>query len=74
MLKSLIAPYKHLGIKFIPTGGLKTNNITDYLELPEVPAAGGTWLGSNLDIESCNWTQIENYVAEAVQLVNRLLK
>lgn len=74
MLKSLLAPYKHLGIKFMPTGGLKPNNITEYLKLPEIPAAGGTWLGSKMDIELKNWTQIENYVIEAVQIVNQLLK
>jgi len=72
MLKSLLAPYKHLGIKFMPTGGIKTSNITDYLNLPEIPAAGGTWLGNNQDIEAGNWAQIESYIAEAIQLVNSL--
>ena len=56
----------------MPTGGLKISNITGYLKLPEIPAAGGTWLGNNLDIEARNWTQIENYVAEAIQLVNKI--
>ncbi|MCQ2379737.1 MAG: bifunctional 4-hydroxy-2-oxoglutarate aldolase/2-dehydro-3-deoxy-phosphogluconate aldolase [Victivallaceae bacterium] len=44
MLKSLIAPYRHLGIKFMPTGGVKPNNVESYLEIPEVAAVGGTWL------------------------------
>ncbi len=72
MLKSLLAPYKHLGIKFMPTGGLKINNIAGYLSLPEVPAVGGTWLGNNSDIEAGKWTQIEAYVAGAVQLIKNL--
>ncbi len=44
MLKSLIAPYKHLGIRFMPTGGVKPSNVESYLEIPEVAAVGGTWL------------------------------
>ena len=45
MLKALLAPYRHLGIRFMPTGGVKPNNARDYLAIPEVAAVGGTWLG-----------------------------
>ena len=44
MLKSLIAPYKHLGVRFMPTGGVKPANVEDYLAIKEVAAVGGTWL------------------------------
>ena len=44
MLKSIIAPYKHLGVRFMPTGGVKPANVESYLEIPEVAAVGGTWL------------------------------
>lgn len=44
MLKSIAAPYKHLGIKFMPTGGVTIDNAGDWLAVPEVAAAGGTWL------------------------------
>ena len=44
MLKSLIAPYKHLGVRFMPTGGVKPANVEDYLAVNEVAAVGGTWL------------------------------
>lgn len=44
MLKAISAPYKHLGISFMPTGGVTKENVTSYLALPEVAAAGGTWL------------------------------
>lgn len=69
MLKSIIAPYRHLGIKFMPTGGLNTGNINTYLEIPEVPAAGGTWLGKSSDIEAGNWDTIEQLVKEALELI-----
>ena len=44
MLKSIAAPYKHLGIKFMPTGCVTIDNAADWLAVPEVSAAGGTWL------------------------------
>ena len=53
MLKSLIAPYRHLGIRFMPTGGVKPENVETYLEIPEVAAVGGTWLNkSDADVIS----------------------
>ncbi|MBO4632245.1 MAG: bifunctional 4-hydroxy-2-oxoglutarate aldolase/2-dehydro-3-deoxy-phosphogluconate aldolase [Lentisphaeria bacterium] len=48
MLKSLIAPYRHLGIRFMPTGGVKPENVRSYLDIPEVAAVGGTWLNKCL--------------------------
>jgi 2-dehydro-3-deoxyphosphogluconate aldolase/(4S)-4-hydroxy-2-oxoglutarate aldolase len=59
MLKSLYAPYKHLGIKFIPTGGIKTSNVQDYLALDAVLAVGGTWIAATDDIASSNWAKIK---------------
>ena len=44
MLKSIAAPYRHLGIKFMPTGGVTIDNAGEWLAVPEVAAAGGTWL------------------------------
>ena len=44
MLKAMTAPYRHLGIKFMPTGGVTQENVAEYLAIPEVAAVGGTWL------------------------------
>lgn len=44
MLKAISAPYKHLGIKFMPTGGVTIENVADWLAVDVVAAAGGTWL------------------------------
>jgi 2-dehydro-3-deoxyphosphogluconate aldolase/(4S)-4-hydroxy-2-oxoglutarate aldolase len=68
MLKSLIAPYKHLGICFMPTGGVTTANVTDYISLKEVVAVGGTWLGKADDIAAGNWDKIREVVKAAVAL------
>ena len=44
MLSALSAPYAHLGLQFVPTGGVNAGNLTSYLSLPAVLAAGGTWI------------------------------
>ena len=67
-IKSLIAPYKHLGVRFMPTGGVTTANVAEYLAIKEIVAVGGTWLGKNSDIESGNWDAIRTAVKAAVEL------
>ena len=51
MLKALHAPYRHLGVCFMPTGGVKPANVEAYLATPGVAAVGGTWL-NNADAET----------------------
>lgn len=70
-LKSILAPYKHLGIKFMPTGGVTTGNAAEYLALPEVVAVGGTWLGKSSDIASGKWDVIAEGIKAAVALAAR---
>jgi len=41
-LKALAGPFP--GVKFCPTGGVTANNLADYLALPNVIAAGGSWM------------------------------
>ena len=72
MLKSIIAPYRHLGIRFMPTGGVTTANAADYLALKEVAAVGGTWLGKSDEIKAGNWSGIAATVKAAAELKNNL--
>ena len=44
MLKALSAPYRDL--LFMPTGGVKLENLRTYLALDQVFACGGTWLAT----------------------------
>jgi len=69
-LKNIVAPYRHLGISFMPTGGLNPDNVTEYLAIPEVTACGGTWLGKSADIAAGNWDRIEALVRNAVNVVS----
>lgn len=72
MLKSMSAPYKHLGIRFMPTGGVTSANAAEYLSMREVAAVGGTWLGKAADLEAGRWDAVENAVRDAVKLAARI--
>ncbi len=60
LLKSLIAPYAHTGVQFIPTGGINLQKAKDYLSLSEVIAVGGTWIAKKEDITAGNWKDIKD--------------
>lgn len=66
VLKALSGPYSHLGIQFCPTGGIRPENMKDYLNLPNVPVVGGTWLAPKQLQEEGNWQKITKMAAEAV--------
>lgn len=65
-LKSLSGPLPH--IDFMPTGGLKPHNVGDYLALPNVIAAGGTWIASSADMAAGDWAGIETRAREAANI------
>lgn len=69
MLKSLAGPYAHLGVRFIPTGGVNPSNLMDYLGQPAVLAAGGTWLAPTADIAAGRWEQIADNCRAICRLV-----
>jgi 2-dehydro-3-deoxyphosphogluconate aldolase/(4S)-4-hydroxy-2-oxoglutarate aldolase len=57
-LKAIAAPYRHLGIQFMPTGGVNLKNLHDYLAIPEVAAVGGTWLATPDLLKNADWDGI----------------
>jgi 2-dehydro-3-deoxyphosphogluconate aldolase/(4S)-4-hydroxy-2-oxoglutarate aldolase len=69
MLKSLAAPYAHLGVRFIPTGGVTIDNVMDYLSESAVLAAGGTWLANRNDIAENRWEKIAENCSNVRRLV-----
>lgn len=60
LLKSMSAPYAHLGIRYIPTGGINAGNLQSYLDLPQVLACGGSWMATKDDVVAGNWDQIRS--------------
>jgi 2-dehydro-3-deoxyphosphogluconate aldolase/(4S)-4-hydroxy-2-oxoglutarate aldolase len=65
-LASIAAPFAHLGIKFVPTGGVSQANLGEWLSLPYVAAVGGTWIAPTGDIRAGRWAEITKRCREAV--------
>lgn len=71
-LKSIAAPYTHLGLRFVPLGGINLDNSTGYLADPLVLAVGGSWLAPRSLIQNGEWLAIRTRAAEARAAVDRL--
>ncbi len=72
MLKGISAPYKHLGVQFMPTGGVSLKNVKDYLDVKEIFAVGGTWLAKPEAVKAKDWAAIEKTVQEAVAFLKQV--
>ena len=66
-LNSMTSPYAHLGLEFIPLGGLDESNFTDYLSLKQVPAVGGSWIAPRDLIQRKAWATITAKAQMAIQ-------
>ncbi len=71
-LKSVAAPYRHLGIQFIPLGGLNAANMASYLTESINIAVGGSWLAPRDLIRQKNWEMITEYCLKAREIVKRI--
>ena len=68
-LKNMSAPYMHLGLKFIPLGGLDQNNLASYLADPSVAAVGGSWIAKRETIKANDWAAITAAAAKATETI-----
>jgi 2-dehydro-3-deoxyphosphogluconate aldolase/(4S)-4-hydroxy-2-oxoglutarate aldolase len=65
-LKAVYDPYLSLQIKFIPMGGVSPDNMTEYLQLKNVIAVGGSWLTKDELLRAKKFDQITESVKEAI--------
>ena len=65
-LKSLASPLP--AIRFCPTGGVTPANAEDYLSLPNVLCAGGSWVAPKAAMMAGDWAGIEALAREAARL------
>lgn len=66
-LKAISAPYGM--VEFMPTGGVNTANIAQYLALKNVVACGGSWMAPPDWIAAKQFGRIREETAKAVQAV-----
>ena len=62
-MKNLSAPF--VGMKFLPTGGVNSDNIKEYIDAPFIHAVGGSWVCPKAEIAAGNWEKITNLCREA---------
>lgn len=66
MLKAMSAPY-HM-MRFVPTGGIKPDNLREYLDFPKVIACGGSWLAKDDIVNAGNFAEITRLAREAADI------
>lgn len=64
-LKALTGPYSDM--RFVPTGGVSAENVSDYLALPQVVACGGSWMVDPKLIAAGKFDEITQLTASAVK-------
>ncbi len=72
MLKAVVSPYGHTGIRFLPTGGVTADNLESFLSIPNVIACGGTWIASKQDISAGEWPLIIDRCRQVAEIVATL--
>jgi len=70
MIKALVAVFRD--VVFMPTGGVSTANLKDYLQMPAVLACGGSWLTPKDAIENGDYDRITELAAEAVEIAKQV--
>lgn len=71
-LRSISAPFAHLGVEFIPLGGVGAGNAAHYLREPSVLALGGSWLAPKDIIAKGGWDTITALSREATDIVKQV--
>jgi 2-dehydro-3-deoxyphosphogluconate aldolase/(4S)-4-hydroxy-2-oxoglutarate aldolase len=73
-LSGISAPFAHLGIEFIPTGGVTEATIGDWLAIRQVVAVGGTWIAKTEDIREGRFAEIAKNAKAAVKIAQEALE
>lgn len=71
-LAALAAPFRDM--RFCPTGGVREANLRSFLDLPNVPAVGGTWIATKADVAARDWPAIRAKAQRAVLLATGTLE
>ena len=71
-LEGIAAPFNHLGVRFIPTGGVTLETMGDWLKHRFVAAVGGTWIAKPDDISGGKFAEITAKARAAVERVKAI--
>ena len=71
-LRNMAAPFNHLGVSFIPLGGVNPATAETFLREPLVHAIGGSWIAPQGLIQNKDWQAITALAKDAAALVQRV--
>ncbi len=69
-IKAMSDPFPQL--RFIPTGGVKLENVADYLQMEKIHAVGGSWMAKRQMIADGNFDEITRMAKEASDVVKQV--
>lgn len=64
-VRDLSGPFP--SVRFVPTGGVSVDNLTEYLSVPAVAAVGGSWMVARELVRAGRFDEIRRLAAGAVQ-------
>ncbi|MBM6756827.1 bifunctional 4-hydroxy-2-oxoglutarate aldolase/2-dehydro-3-deoxy-phosphogluconate aldolase [Collinsella tanakaei] len=69
-IKALAAPF--VGHRFMPTGGVSTKNVEEYLSCPSIIACGGTWMVKPALFADGDFSEVQRIATEAMEVVAKV--
>ena len=67
-LETMAAPFAHLGLRFIPLGGINLASLPQWLASPSVLCVGGSWLAPRDLIQRKDWTALQRNAEQAAEI------
>jgi 2-dehydro-3-deoxyphosphogluconate aldolase/(4S)-4-hydroxy-2-oxoglutarate aldolase len=64
-LETMAAPFAHLGLRFIPLGGINLASLPQWLASPSVLCVGGSWLAPREVIQRKDWAALQRNAEQA---------
>ncbi len=68
-IRALTAPFTDM--TFMPSGGVNAQNMTDYLEIPAVPAVSGSWMVDPALFADGRWDEVTSLASAAIRTADR---
>ena len=68
-LETMAAPFAHLGLRFIPLGGINLASLPQWLDSPSVLCVGGSWLAPRDVIQRQDWAALQRNAEQAAEIV-----
>ncbi len=67
-LETMAAPFAHLGVRFIPLGGINLASLPQWLASPSVLCVGGSWLAPREVIQRQDWATLRQNAERAAEV------